>query len=88
MGSHVALVKGNLHMGFQVDRAAHILWFRLKEVARWDLGLTKKKREKGRKKRRKRRKKQKRKKVKSLHEWILSKLRRQVFLYKAYYAKH
>jgi hypothetical protein len=27
MGSHVALVKGNLHMGFQVDRATHILWF-------------------------------------------------------------
>jgi hypothetical protein len=24
MGSHVALVKGNRQMGFQVDRAAHI----------------------------------------------------------------
>ena len=23
MGSHVALVKGNLQMGFQVDRATH-----------------------------------------------------------------
>jgi hypothetical protein len=27
MGSHVALVKGNLYIGFQVDRATHILWF-------------------------------------------------------------
>jgi len=34
MGSQVALVKGNRQMGFQVDRAAHILWFWLKEVAR------------------------------------------------------
>jgi hypothetical protein len=25
MGSHVALVKGNCQMGFQVDRATHIL---------------------------------------------------------------
>jgi hypothetical protein len=24
MGSHIALVKGNCQMGFQVDRAAHI----------------------------------------------------------------
>jgi hypothetical protein len=37
MGSLVALVKGNRHMGFQVDRAIHFLWFWLKEVARWDL---------------------------------------------------
>ena len=37
MESHVALVKGNRQMGFQVDRATHILWFWLKEVARWDL---------------------------------------------------
>ena len=36
MGSHVALVKGNLHMGFQVDRATHILW---------DLRLTEKERQ-------------------------------------------
>ena len=42
MGSHVALVKGNLHMGFQVDRVTHILWFWLKEVARWDLRIRKK----------------------------------------------
>ena len=26
MGSHVALVKGNRQMGFQVDRATHILY--------------------------------------------------------------
>ena len=43
MGSHVALVKGDLHMGFQVDRVTHILWFWLKEVARWDLKIIKKK---------------------------------------------
>jgi len=45
MGSQVALVKGNRQMGFQVDRATHILWFWLKEVARWDLRLTEKKQE-------------------------------------------
>ena len=45
-GSHVALVKGNLHMGFQVDRVTHILWFWLKEVARWDLRIIKKKKKK------------------------------------------
>ena len=50
MGSHIALVKGNLHMGFQVDRVTHILWFWLKEVARWDLRIMeKKKREKDKK---------------------------------------
>jgi len=37
MGSHMALVKGNRQMGFQVDRVTHILWFWLQEVARWDL---------------------------------------------------
>ena len=37
MGSHVALVKGNHQMRFQVDIATHILWFWLKEVARWVL---------------------------------------------------
>jgi hypothetical protein len=26
MGSHVALVKGNRQMGFQVDRATHIFF--------------------------------------------------------------
>jgi hypothetical protein len=31
------LVKANRQMGFQVDRATHILWFWLKEVARRDL---------------------------------------------------
>jgi len=36
MGSQVALVKGNRHMGFQVDRATRFL-VRLKEVVRWDL---------------------------------------------------
>jgi hypothetical protein len=37
MGSHVALVKGNRQMGFQVDRVTHfsLCWFN--EVARWDL---------------------------------------------------
>jgi len=29
MGSHVALVKGNRQMGFQVDRVTHILCFGL-----------------------------------------------------------
>ena len=53
MGSHVALVKGNLHMGFQVDRVTHILWFWLKDVARWDLRIMEKRereREKDKKK--------------------------------------
>ena len=46
MGSHVALVKGNLHMGFQVDRATHIFLVLVKEVARWDLRLTRKRKTK------------------------------------------
>jgi hypothetical protein len=37
MGSHVALVKENRQMGFQVDRVMHIFWFWFNEVARWDL---------------------------------------------------
>jgi hypothetical protein len=61
MGSQVALVKSNRYMGFQVDRATHILWFWLKKVSRWDLRLTKKKRE--RKKRNKRKRNRKRSKV-------------------------
>jgi hypothetical protein len=45
-------------MGFQVDRATYILWFWLKEIARWDLRLMgKKKRKKRREKERKKRKK-------------------------------
>jgi hypothetical protein len=36
IGSQVALVKGNRQMEFQVDRATHIIWFWLKEVARRD----------------------------------------------------
>ena len=72
MGSHVALVKGNLHMGFQVDRVTHILWFWLKEVARWDLRIIKKKK----------------KKKRFLDEVDIEQIERQVFLYKAYYAKH
>jgi hypothetical protein len=60
-----------------------------KEIARWDLKLTKKERERNEERREgKGERNRKRRKVKSLHEWILSKLRRQVFLYKAYYAKH
>jgi len=53
MGSHVALVKGNRQMRFQVDRVTHIFfsfglmrspdgiscWFWLKGIARWDLRL-------------------------------------------------
>jgi len=53
MGSHVALVKGNRQMGFQVDRATHIFfsfglmrspdgiscWFWLKGIAGRDLRL-------------------------------------------------
>jgi len=63
MGSQVALVKGNRQMGFQVDQATHILWFWLKEVARWDLRVNrkrrerKKKREKGERKEKEKRKK-------------------------------
>jgi len=70
-------------MGFQVDRATHILWFWLKEVARWDLRLTEKKREKKKKRERereekeKRRKREKKKRVRSLDEWIFNKLGRQ-----------
>jgi hypothetical protein len=72
-------------MRFQVNRATHILWFWFKEIARWDLWLTKKKRRKKKerkKERRKRKEKEKRKKHKkkkkvwSLDEWILSKLGR------------
>jgi len=37
MGSHVALVKENRQMGFQVDRVMRIFWFWFNEVARWDL---------------------------------------------------
>jgi len=37
MGSHVALVKGNRQMRFQVDRVTHFFWFWFNEVARWDL---------------------------------------------------
>ena len=64
-----------------------------KEIARWDLKITKKRREKERKKEEeeKRRKREERKRARSLDEWILSKLSRQkdkFFLYKAYYAKH
>ena len=46
MGSQVTLVKGNRQVRFQVDQATHILWFWLKEVARWDLRLTEKKKRK------------------------------------------
>jgi hypothetical protein len=38
MGSQVAMVKGNRQMG----PSTHIIWFWLKEVAGWDLRLTKK----------------------------------------------
>ena len=82
MGSHVALVKGNLHMRFQVDRVTHILWFWLKEVARWDLRIMKKKREKEREK------KNKKNRVRFLDEVDIDQTKRQVFLYKACYAKH
>jgi len=53
-----------------------------KEIARWDLKITKKRREKERKKERKkeedekRRKREQRKRARSLDEWILSKLSR------------
>ena len=40
MGSHVALVKGNLHMGFQVDQATHVgFWFWLEEIGERNLSL-------------------------------------------------
>ena len=81
MGSHVALVKGNRQMGFQVDRVTHILWFWLKEVARWDLRIMKKRREKERKTRKKN-------KVRFLDEVDIEQTKRQIFLYKVYYAKH
>jgi len=54
-----------------------------KEIARWDLKLTKKKRVRERKKKRKkeeeekRRKRELKKRARSLDEWILSKLNRQ-----------
>jgi len=32
MGSHVALVKGNRQMGFQVDQATHIFWLWLEGI--------------------------------------------------------
>jgi prophage tail gpP-like protein len=64
MGSQVALVKGNRQMGFQVDRATHILRFWLKEVARWDLRLTEKKERKKKERKNKRKEKEKRKKHK------------------------
>jgi len=60
MGSQMALVKGNRQIGFQVGQATHILWFWLKEVARWDLRLMKK-REKRERERRKKPKKEKKK---------------------------
>jgi hypothetical protein len=50
MGSHVALVKGNRQMGFQVDRATHISLVLKKEIARWDLKLTKERKRKKKKK--------------------------------------
>jgi hypothetical protein len=62
MGSQMALVKGNRQMGFQVGQATHILWFWLKEVARWDLRLMKK-REKRERERRKKPKKEKKSKA-------------------------
>ena len=77
----MALVKGNCQMRFQFDRATHILWFWLKEVARWDLRLTekkmKKKREREKKEKRMKRERNRKKKVMSLDEWIFSKLGRQ-----------
>ena len=85
MGSQVALVKSNRYMGFQVDRATHILWFWLKEVARRDLRLTEKKR---RKKKTEKERNQKKKKVRFLDEWIIQQVKKTSFLYKAYYAKH
>ena len=50
----------------------------------------KKKRERKKEEEEKRRKRERKKKVRSLDEWIqqVRKTRRQVFLYKAYYAKH
>jgi len=53
-----------------------------KEIARWDLKLTKKKSERKKKKKKKeeeekRRKRELKKKARSLDEWILSKLNRQ-----------
>jgi len=77
MGSQVTLVKGNRQVGFQVDQATHILWFRLKEVARWDLRLTeKKKRKKKTEKERKKKKNQKKKKVRFLDEWIIQQVKK------------
>ena len=48
----MALVKWNRQMGFQVDRATHISLVLKKEIARWDLKLTKesKKERRGKKK--------------------------------------
>jgi hypothetical protein len=40
MGSHVALVKGNRQMGFQVGRATHILWLWLEGIGERNLSLS------------------------------------------------
>ena len=75
MGSHVALVKGNLHMGFQVDRATTFFDF--------DKG--------GRQIGSQVNEKKKKNRVRFLDEVDIEQFKqteRQVFLYKAYYAKH
>ena len=75
MGSHVALVKGNLHMGFQVDRATTFFDFDKGGCQMGSQVNEKKKRDK-KKERKTRKRNNNKKKVRSLNEWILSKLGR------------
>jgi ribosome-binding ATPase YchF (GTP1/OBG family) len=79
----LVLVKGDRQTGSQVSPTTHRILVLGKEIARWDLKITKKKRErnierkKKEKKRRKREQKKKKKRARSLDEWRLSKLGRQ-----------
>jgi len=63
MGSQMDLVKGNRQMRFQVGQATHILWFWLKEVARWDLRLMKKREKRERERGERNQKKEKKSKA-------------------------
>jgi hypothetical protein len=53
-------------MRFQVNRATHILWFWFKEIARWDLWLTKKRRRKKKRERKKEEKEKRRKRERNI----------------------
>ena len=90
MGSQVAMVKGNRQMG---PSYTHYLVL-VKRGRRMGSQVNRKRRKKERemreRKEKEKKKKHKKKKLRFLNEWIqqVRKIRRQVFLYKAYYAKH